>query len=76
MRGLETAREELIEFAGREAIRTHTSGSRVIGLALAEMRARREERLAAEGYRFYAQEAADFAEAIARATGEAIQDAG
>ena len=34
--------------------------------------AEEEERLAAEGYRFYAQEASEFAEASAAATAEAL----
>ncbi len=68
--------EELVEFADREASRTHTTRSRMIGLAQAEIRARREESLAAEGYRFYVQEAVDFAEVSARVTAGAIQDAG
>lgn len=64
--------EDLVEFADRAAARGHTSRSQVISLALARARAEEEERLAAEGYRFYAHEAAEFAEASARAFAEAI----
>jgi hypothetical protein len=52
------------------------SGSRVIVHALAEINAEYEERLAAEGYRFYAQEAGEFAEASASAVVEAWDHGG
>jgi len=65
----------LVEFADREAARLNTSRSRVIAQALSEIRAEEEERLAAEGYRFYAQEAGEFAEASAAATVEALHHA-
>jgi hypothetical protein len=52
------------------------SGSRVIAHALAEIKAEYEEQLAAEGYRFYAQEAGEFAEASASAVVEALDHDG
>lgn len=64
--------DNLVEFADREAARLSISRSRVIAQALADIRAEEEERLAAEGYRFYAQEASQFAEASSTATAEAL----
>ena len=68
--------DNLVEFADREAARLSTSRSRVIAQALAEIKTEEEERLAAEGYRFYAQEASEFAEASAAALAEALDHAG
>ena len=68
--------DNLVEFADREAARLSTSRSRVIAQALAEIKTEEEERLAAEGYRFYAQEASEFAEASAAALAEALEHAG
>jgi len=65
---------ELVEFADLIAGQTNTSRSQVIGRYLAEARERERARLAAEGYRFYAQEAAEFAEASARAVADAIAE--
>lgn len=53
--------QPLLEFADRWAAQTNASRSQVIGKALAHVQAQEEERLAAEGYQFYAQEAAEFA---------------
>jgi metal-responsive CopG/Arc/MetJ family transcriptional regulator len=64
--------ENLVEFADREAARLSISRSRVIAQALSEIKATEEERLAAEGYQFYAQEASEFAQASAAATAEAL----
>ncbi|MGD9050174.1 MAG: hypothetical protein PVF77_19130 [Anaerolineae bacterium] len=64
--------ENLVKFADREAARLSISRSRVIAQALSEIKAEEEERIAAEGYRFYAQEASQFAEASAAATAEAL----
>jgi len=64
--------EDLVEFADPQASQRRTSRSRVIGQALAELKASEEERLAAEGYRFYAAEACEFAAATARAATEAL----
>lgn len=62
----------LVEFADFLAKQSNTSRSQVIRQALAAAKAREEERLAAEGYRFYAAEATEFAAASGRATAEAI----
>ena len=66
----------LVEFADREAARLSISRSRVIAQALSEIKAEEEERLAAEGYRFYAQEASEFAAASAAAIAEALDHDG
>jgi metal-responsive CopG/Arc/MetJ family transcriptional regulator len=66
----------LVDFADREAARLNISRSRLIAHALAEIKAEYEERLAAEGYRFYAQEAGEFAEASASAVVEALDHDG
>ncbi|MBU0494148.1 MAG: ribbon-helix-helix domain-containing protein [Chloroflexi bacterium] len=62
---------DLVEFTDRQADRLAISRSRFITQALAQLRAKEEERLAAEGYRFYAQEASEFAVASAGAVAEA-----
>jgi hypothetical protein len=46
--------------------------SKVIAEALAAQREREEARLAAEGYRFYAQEASEFAAASLQAVSEGM----
>ncbi|MEJ2209649.1 MAG: hypothetical protein P8129_11510 [Anaerolineae bacterium] len=63
--------ESLVNFADREAARLELSRSAVIARVLAESKAAYEANLAAEGYRFYAQEASEFAEASAAAVSEA-----
>ena len=55
---------DLVEYADHEAARLNISRSAFIARVLAGDKAAKEERLAAEGYGFYAQEAAEFAEAI------------
>ena len=62
----------LVEFTDVLAKQSNTSRSQVIRQALAAVKEREEERLAAQGYRFYASEATEFATASARATAEAI----
>ena len=62
---------ELVQFADQVARQAKTSRSQIISQLLAEERLREQEQLAAEGYRFYAQEAAEFAEASAVAAAEA-----
>lgn len=62
----------LADFLDREATRLHVSRSRLVADALREIQAAEEERLAAEGYRFYAQEASDFAQASMGAVAEAL----
>lgn len=66
--------DELVEYADMQAQRGNTSRSQVIGLALAQARARDRVRLAAEGYRFYAGESAEFADASSAAVAEAWGD--
>ena len=66
----------LVEFADREAARLSISRSRVIARALSEIKAEEEERLAAEGYQFYAQEASEFAAVSATAVAEAVSHDG
>lgn len=61
---------ELVIYADQRAEQTGTSRSQVIGRALAQLMATEEEELAAEGYRFYAAEAEEFAAATAGATAE------
>ncbi len=56
-----------MEFADHEAARFNISRSRVIAQALSEIKSAEEERLAAEGDQFYAQEASEFAQASAAA---------
>jgi metal-responsive CopG/Arc/MetJ family transcriptional regulator len=68
--------DNLVEFADREAARLSLSRSRVIAQALSEIKAEEEERLAAEGYRFYAREASEFAEASAAALAETVDHDG
>ena len=53
--------QALLEYADRRAAQTQKSRSQVISEALAASKIEEEERLAAEGYQFYAPEAADFA---------------
>ncbi len=61
---------ELIVFADQLAKQNNTSRSQLFSKLLADFKAQEEERLAAEGYQFYAQEASDFADAITTATAE------
>ena len=63
---------DLLEFADRLAVQIHTSRSQVITQALATARTQEEERLAIAGYRFYAGEATEFAQASAQMNAEAI----
>ncbi len=51
------------------------AGSHQIAHASSEIKAEEEERLAAGGYRFYAQEADEFADASASAVAEALEHA-
>ncbi len=55
----------LLEFADRQAVQLKISRSEIISRALTQVKATEEERLAAEGYRFYSQEASEFAAASA-----------
>ncbi|NLD72113.1 MAG: ribbon-helix-helix protein, CopG family [Chloroflexi bacterium] len=65
---------DLVDYADEQAERMRTSRSEVITLALAERQAAEREALAAEGYRFFAEEAAAYAEATASTISEAIDD--
>ena len=67
---------DLVEFADRQASRLSTNRSRFIAQALSQLKALEQESLAAEGYRFYAQEASEFAEASALAVAESLDHAG
>jgi hypothetical protein len=60
---------ELASVAQAEAL--STSRSRVISMALAAAKAMEDEQSAVNGYRFYAQEASDFAAASQVAVAEA-----
>ena len=65
----------LVDVADREAARLNISRRRLIARALSEIKAVEEEQLAAEGYRFYAQEASEFAGASASTVAEALEHA-
>lgn len=65
---------ELVEFTDRQARQNKSSRSHIIRLALVEAKRREEERLAAEGYAFYAASATEFAAASANAYAEVIAD--
>ena len=64
--------QELVEFADAVAATMRSSRSNVIAEALAAQREREEARLAAEGYRFYAQQASEFAAASLQAVSEVL----
>lgn len=62
--------EELVAFADDRARTLSMSRSRVISLALAAVKTREDQLLAANGYLFYAQEASEFAQATQHAIAE------
>lgn len=66
----------LADFLDREASRLKVSRSKLVADALREIQVAEEERLAAEGYRFYAREASDFAQASISAVAEVLEHAG
>jgi metal-responsive CopG/Arc/MetJ family transcriptional regulator len=66
----------LVQYADRLADQLGLSRSEVIGRALAQAQATEEERLAAEGYQFYAHESSAFATASAGPFAEVLDDAG
>lgn len=68
--------QELIEFADVVAATLKISRSKVIAKAIAAQREREEARLAEEGYRFYAQEASEFAAVSLRAVSEVLGHGG
>lgn len=67
---------DLLAFADEQADRLGTNRSRLISMALRRWHGAEQEKLAAEGYRFYAAEAADFAESTVSAVTEGTPDAG
>ena len=67
-----TASEDLIEFVDERARQTQSNRSRVINDILEAFRQSELNRMAAEGYRFYAEEAVAFAKASAEAVSAAI----
>jgi metal-responsive CopG/Arc/MetJ family transcriptional regulator len=66
--------EELVEYADQRAKELNTSRSEVISNALSTARTSETEELAAEGYRYYSDEASDFAHVSARAVAETWND--
>jgi hypothetical protein len=68
-------RARLADFLDREALRLNVSRSKLVADALCAILAAEEERLAAEGYRFYAQEASDFAQGSIGAFTEVLDHA-
>ena len=64
--------QELVEFADAVAATMRSSRSSVIAEALAAQKDREETRLATEGYRFYAQEASEFAAVSLQAVSEVL----
>ena len=67
---------DLVDFVDRKAVLMTKSRSQVVSEYLASAKESEQEALAAEGYHFYAKEAADFAKASARAVAEATNDVG
>jgi metal-responsive CopG/Arc/MetJ family transcriptional regulator len=67
---------ELADFVDSEALRLKISRSKLVAGALREIQTAEEERLAAEGYRFYAVEASEFAEASMGAVAQGMDHAG
>jgi len=63
----------LLEFADHLAAQIKSNRSQVISQALAAAQAQEEERLAVAGYRFYASESVDFAQASAQASTQAFR---
>jgi len=67
--------QELVEFADERAGKLSVSRSKVIAMALSQAKSQSEEQLAAEGYRFYAGESAEFAAASEEGVAAAWRDA-
>jgi len=63
---------DLVTFTDSQAQRSQTSRSQFISNLLSRFKAQEEERLAIEGYKFYAEEAAEFAIVTSTATAEAF----
>ena len=66
--------KELVEYADQRAKELNTSRSEVIRDALSSARASETDELAAEGYRYYADEASEFAQASNHAVAESWDD--
>ena len=64
----------LVARLNAKAERLHASRSQIIAQALAERQAAQREILAADGYRFYAEESAAYAESTGPAVSEVIDD--
>lgn len=67
---------DVLAYADEKARAEGTSRSRVIAQALSRAKAEDEAQLAAEGYRFYADESSAFAESSLSAVGDALSRAG
>jgi len=67
--------EDLVCFADEVAHSQGSNRSRVVARAIAELRARRRDTLAREGYGFYACEAEEFAAASSAAVADPLTDA-
>ena len=67
---------DLASFVDSEALRLKVSRSKLVADALRELQIAEEQRLAVEGYRFYAAEASEFAKASATAVAEVMSNAG
>lgn len=65
----------LLEYADRKAEEKGSSRSQLLAEFIAEMKAKEQQELAAEGYRFYAKEATEFAEVSMPAFHEVIEHA-
>ena len=63
---------DLVDYADQRAAQNQSSRSQVISQALAYIKSLEEEKLAAEGYQFYSQEAEDFAAASIQAVADAL----
>lgn len=68
--------QALVEYADARAEAVGTNRSRVIAEALADAQRRQQEELAREGYAFYNDESAEFAQISGKAVAEALDDAG
>ncbi|PIU54765.1 MAG: hypothetical protein COS88_06580, partial [Chloroflexi bacterium CG07_land_8_20_14_0_80_51_10] len=64
--------QSLIEFADQKARESNTNRSKIVADILANAALQEQDRLAAEGYRFYAEESQAFAESSMPAVSEAL----
>lgn len=63
---------DLVRYADKKAAESARSRSQLVAEALAEKKAREEDELASEGYRFYARESKEFADSSLGAVSEAL----